>query len=78
VQGVGFLISRAVDYELPAAGLMTFLILFLSAFWIAWPIATRVFDRVWGDRPRRGESEAEAAARRTGRPLAYQSELDRR
>ena len=39
VQFLGFLISRLVDYEWPTLGLMTFLILFLGAFGIAWPIA---------------------------------------
>jgi hypothetical protein len=42
LQGVGFLISRAVDYEWPAAGTLTFLILFLSAYGFAWPIAVRI------------------------------------
>ena len=39
VQFIGFLISRLIDYEWPTLGLMTFLILFLGAFGIAWPIA---------------------------------------
>ena len=39
VQFCGFLISRLIDYEWPTFGLMTFLILFLGAFGIAWPIA---------------------------------------
>jgi ABC-type transport system involved in multi-copper enzyme maturation permease subunit len=42
VQGIGFLISRVVEYQFPAAGLTTFLVLFLGAFWIAWPIAVRI------------------------------------
>ena len=46
VQGIGFLISRIVDYANPAFGLMTFLVLFLGAFGIAWPIAVRVAE--WG------------------------------
>jgi len=46
VQFLGFLISRLVDYEFPTLGLMTFLILFLSAFGIAWPIAVRVAEWV--------------------------------
>ena len=46
VQFVGFLISRLVDYEFPTLGLMTFLVLFLSAFGIAWPIAVRITE--WG------------------------------
>ena len=44
VQFIGFLISRLVDYEWPTLGLMTFLILFLGAFGIAWPIALRVAE----------------------------------
>ena len=44
VQAVGFLISRIVDYTYPAFALMTFLVLFLSAFGIAWPIAVRLAE----------------------------------
>jgi hypothetical protein len=44
VQFIGFLISRLVDYEWPTLGLMTFLILFLGAFGIAWPIAVRIAE----------------------------------
>ena len=44
VQFIGFLISRLVDYEWPTLGLMTFLILFLGAFGIAWPIALRIAE----------------------------------
>ena len=44
VQFLGFLVSRLVDYEWPTLGLMTFLILFLGAFGIAWPIAVRVAE----------------------------------
>ena len=44
VQFLGFLISRLVDYEWPTLGLMTFLILFIGAFGIAWPIAVRVAE----------------------------------
>ena len=44
VQIVGFLISRIVDYEWPTLGLMTFLILFLGAFGVAWPIAVRIAE----------------------------------
>ena len=44
VQVIGFLISRIVDYEWPTLGLMTFLILFLGAFGIAWPIAVRIAE----------------------------------
>ena len=44
VQIIGFLISRVVDYEYPTLGLMAFLVLFLGAFGIAWPIAVRVAE----------------------------------
>jgi hypothetical protein len=76
-QTIGFAISRAVDYQFPAAGLLTFLILFMAAFYVAWPIAVRVFERLWGDRPLRGEDDAAAAARRGGKPLKYEGNLDR-
>jgi hypothetical protein len=46
MQFVGFLISRLIDYQLPTFGLMTFLVLFLAAFGIAWPIAVRVTEWV--------------------------------
>jgi hypothetical protein len=78
-QTIGFAISRAVDYQAPGvAGLFTFLILFIGAFYLAWPVAVRVFDRVWGDRPRRGEDAETREARQAGRPLEYQKGLDRR
>jgi hypothetical protein len=76
VQGIGFLISQAVDYEWPEAGLMTFLILFMGAFWVAWPIAAKSFDWLWGDRPLRGEDEETRAARLAGKPLLFQRDLD--
>ncbi len=44
VQFIGFLISRLVDYEWPTLGLMTFLILFMGAFGLAWPIAVRTTE----------------------------------
>jgi hypothetical protein len=44
VQFAGFLVSRLVDYEFPTLGLMTFLVLFIGAFGIAWPIAVRVAE----------------------------------
>jgi hypothetical protein len=44
VQFCGFLISRLVEYEFPAFGLMTFLILFIAAFGIAWPIAVLIAE----------------------------------
>ena len=44
VQFIGFLISRLIDYEWPTLGLMTFLILFLGAFGVAWPVAVRIAE----------------------------------
>jgi hypothetical protein len=46
VQFIGFLISRLVDYEWPTLGLMTFLIMFLGAFGVAWPIAVRIAEGI--------------------------------
>jgi hypothetical protein len=44
MQVVAFVISRLVDYQWPALGLMTFLILFMGAFFISWPIAVRIAE----------------------------------
>lgn len=44
LQFVGFVISRLVDYEWPAAGLMTFLVLFLAAYGFAWPLAVWITE----------------------------------
>ena len=44
VQFIGFLVSRLIDLQFPTFGLMTFLILFLAAFGIAWPIAVRIAE----------------------------------
>ncbi len=43
-QFLGFLISRLVDYQWPTAGLMTFLVLFMGSFFLAWPIAVRIAE----------------------------------
>ena len=48
MQGIGFVISQAVDYQWPAAGLMTFLLLFMAAYGIAWPVAVLITE--WGIR----------------------------
>ena len=45
VQFCGFLISRLVDLQYPTASVMTFLMLFIAAFGIAWPVA--VFVTEW-------------------------------
>jgi len=44
IQFLGFLISRLVDYEWPTLGLMTFLLLFMGAFGLAWPVAVRIAE----------------------------------
>jgi hypothetical protein len=44
VQFAGFLVSRLVDYQFPTLGLMTFLVLFIAAFGIAWPPAVRIAE----------------------------------
>ena len=44
VQFAGFVVSRLVDYQFPTLGLMTFLVLFLGAFGVAWPIAVRIAE----------------------------------
>jgi hypothetical protein len=46
VQFVGFLISRLVEYQWPTLGLMTFLLLFMAAFGIAWPPAVLIAEWV--------------------------------
>jgi hypothetical protein len=45
VQIIGFLISRLVDHQWPTAGVMSFLVLFLAAYGIAWPIAVWITER---------------------------------
>ena len=44
VQFIGFLISRAIEYGYPTFGLMTFMIVFLAGFGIAWPIAVYITE----------------------------------
>ncbi len=46
VQFIGFLISRLVDLQFPAFSVMVFLMLFLAAFGIAWPIAVRIAEGI--------------------------------
>jgi hypothetical protein len=46
VQILGFFISEIVATQWPATGLTTFLILFMAAFGIAWPIAVRIAEFV--------------------------------
>ncbi len=44
VQFVSFLISRVVDLQYPNISVMVFLLLFIGAFGIAWPIAVRIAE----------------------------------
>jgi hypothetical protein len=44
LQVVGFLISRIIDFQWPTMGLMTFLVLFMSAFGFGWPLAVRITE----------------------------------
>ena len=69
VQFIGFLISRVVDLEFPSFGLMTFLILFLGAFGIAWPIAVRIAEALIRWRGLHGRDQSERPPRLTGRVL---------
>ncbi len=46
VQFCGFLISRLVDLQYPAFSVMVFLMLFLAAFGVAWPIAVYVTEKL--------------------------------
>ena len=46
VQLVGFVVSRLVDYQFPAVSLMAFLVIFIAAFGIAWPIAVWIAERL--------------------------------
>jgi uncharacterized membrane protein YkvI len=64
VQFIGFLISRLVNYEFPTLGLMTFLILFLGAFWFAWPIAVRITERLIRSRGHVVQTEQSGGAAR--------------
>ena len=44
VQILGFLVSQLVDYEFPTFGLMTFIVIFLGAFGLAWPPAVMITE----------------------------------
>ena len=44
LQFVGFLISQVVSAISPPLSLMTFLVLFIGMFYLAWPIACRISD----------------------------------
>jgi hypothetical protein len=51
LQTLGFLASWIVDTIDPAVGLLTFVILFVGMFWLAWPIAVRL-SATWFPRRR--------------------------
>jgi hypothetical protein len=44
LQALGFGISRLVDYINPDLSLLVFLVLFMGAFGLAWPIAVRLTE----------------------------------
>lgn len=44
LQGLFFLVSEAVDKIVPDWSLLAFLILFMTAYWVAWPIAVRLTE----------------------------------
>ena len=44
VQFVGFLISRLVDLQFPAISVLAFLLMFIAAFGVAWPIAVYITE----------------------------------
>jgi hypothetical protein len=46
LQFVGFLISQVVSTISPPLSLLTFLVLFIGMFYLAWPIACRISDRL--------------------------------
>jgi hypothetical protein len=70
VQLIGFLISRLIDYEWPTLGLMTFLVLFLGAFGVAWPVAVRIAEFLIRRAGHVVETEQSGAAARRDIPKA--------
>ncbi|MBX9828916.1 MAG: hypothetical protein K2Y27_28490 [Xanthobacteraceae bacterium] len=48
VQAIGFGISQIIAVQWPQASLLTFLMIFMAAFGVAWPIAVRIGE--WGIR----------------------------
>ena len=73
VQFVGFLISRLIDYEWPTLGLTTFLLLFMAAFGIAWPIAVRVAEWLIKSRGYVISTEQYGLARRQAEEKAFRA-----
>jgi hypothetical protein len=64
VQLFGFLVSRLVEYQWPTLGLMTFLLLFMAAFAIAWPLAVLIAEWVIRSLGYEVESEQSGGDRR--------------
>jgi hypothetical protein len=75
VQFVGFLISRLINYEWPTLGLMTFLLLFLAAFGIAWPIAVRIAEWLIRSRGYVIQTEQTGLAGRQAEEKEHQAKL---
>jgi hypothetical protein len=44
LQALGFGVSKLVDYANPTWSLLVFLVLFMGAFGLAWPIAVRLTE----------------------------------
>jgi hypothetical protein len=74
IQFIGFLISRLVDFEWPTLGLMTFLILFMAAFGLAWPVAVRVAEWLIRRAGYTVETEQSGAATRRDSRESYRAE----
>jgi hypothetical protein len=73
LQIIGFLISKAMDYQYPTLGLMTFLILFLGAFGLAWPIAVRLAEWLIRRAGYTVETEASGLEGRTAEAAAFRA-----
>jgi hypothetical protein len=44
VQAIGAMVSKLVETQWPSAGLPTFLLIFMAAFGVAWPLAVRITE----------------------------------
>lgn len=44
LQALGLGVSKLVDYVSPASSMLVFLVLFIGAFGLAWPIAVRLTE----------------------------------
>lgn len=76
VQFIGFLTSRLVDYQFPTLGLMTFLVLFIGAFGLAWPIAVRIAEWLIRFRGHIVETEQSGGADRHDMPHTEGADLN--